>query len=79
MNKDIVLRSVNNDSADRCVDFFERGDTSTGFKLFRRDPEDQGAWTLTDADERRFATYDDAVAAAVDSVEWLADALQRSS
>ena len=41
----VVLRSIENDEHDRCVDLFRRPDGSFGFEEFRRDVEDAGAWT----------------------------------
>ena len=47
-----VLNSLNNDTGDRCVDFFRRADGSFGYREFRLDPEDQGRWSLTAAHDR---------------------------
>ncbi len=41
----VVLASLENPEANRCVDLFVRPDQSHGFEEFRRDPEDSGAWT----------------------------------
>ena len=77
---DQVLNSVNNDSGDRCVDFFRRVDGSFGYREFRRDPEDQGRWSLTAAhDHAIFAAYADALDAAVGQVAWLAVAVSRAA
>jgi hypothetical protein len=79
MNKPVIVGSINNESADRCVDFFVNADGSFGYKEFRRDPEDQGAWFLTAFDERAvFASYEDALEAAVGRVVWLGDAVKRA-
>ena len=76
---DQVLNSLENDSADRCVDFFRRTDGSFGYREFRRDPEDQGRWSLTAAHEHAiFAGYDEALAAALGQVPWLAAAVARA-
>jgi ribosomal protein S18 acetylase RimI-like enzyme len=75
IGKDRVVHSVNNDQADRCVDFILSADGTYGFKEFRRDPEDQGAWTLTAHDRSGVhLRYEDALAAALEKVVWLAGA-----
>ena len=75
-----VLNSVNNEGGDHCVDFFRRVDGSFGYREFRRDPEDQGRWSLTAAhDHAIFAAYADARDAAVGQVAWLAVAVSRAA
>lgn len=75
-----VLHSVHNDVVDRCVDFFRRADGSFGYREFRRDPEDQGRWSLTAAyDHGVHADYPAALAAALGHVSWLAAAAARSA
>lgn len=75
-----VLHSVHSDVVDRCVDFFRRADCSFGYREFRRDPEDQGRWSLTAAyDLGVHADYPQALAAALGHVPWLAAAVARSA
>ena len=79
MTKDRVVNSVNNEYADRCVDFFVRGDGSYGFKEFRRDPEYQGAWFVTAFDQTGvFPKYEDALKTALMRVSWLTEAIERA-
>jgi len=74
-----VLNSLNNDTGDRCVDFFRRADGSFGYREFRLDPEDQGRWSLTAAhDHAIFAAYPDALDAALGQVAWLEEAVSRA-
>ena len=76
MTKDRVVNSVNNEFANRCVDFFVRADGRFGYKEFRRDPEDQGAWFVTAFDELSvFVSYEDALKSAKASVAWLSEAV----
>ncbi|HEY4069916.1 MAG TPA: hypothetical protein VGM74_23605 [Burkholderiaceae bacterium] len=78
--KDLVVQSVNNEFADRCVDIIQRPDGSFGFKEFRRDAEDLGAWSLTGDDERGiYLSADAALAAALERVAWLRDALAHAA
>ena len=78
MARELVVRSVDNEYADRCVDFIQRADGSFVYKEFRRDPEDQGAWFLTSFDAgATFARYEDALAAALGKVAWLSVAVAR--
>lgn len=68
----VVLASLENETHDRCVDLFRRLDGSFGFEEFRRDPEDAGAWTpVQHYAGTRFATRDEAMAAARRAVRWL--------
>lgn len=67
-----VLRSINNQGADRCVDIFRRPDGSVGFEEFRRDAEDMRGWFAVGGHSGRvFASEADALAAALASVAWL--------
>jgi hypothetical protein len=79
MPKDSVLHSVNNEYADRCVDFFVRTDGTFGYKEFRRDPEDQGVWFITAFDRTGvYARYEDALQSALLQVVWLSEAIKRA-
>jgi hypothetical protein len=73
----IVFNSIENREGTRCVDLFYRPDGSYGFEEFRRDPEDAGAWTPVQYfSGLSFASRDEALAAAVDAVGWLAEKLK---
>ncbi len=66
-----VIRSVNLDGADICVDIFQRPDGTFGFDEFRRDPEDGRGWfSIGHHGVEAFATEAAAVAAAVTRVGW---------
>ena len=68
-----VFDSIENGEHDRCVDLFGRPDGSFGFEEFRRDVEDAGGWTpVAYYSGRSFGSKDDAWAAAVKAVAWLA-------
>jgi len=72
----VVLKSIENDQYDRCVDLFRRPDGSFGFEEFRRDVEDAGAWTpVAFYSGAAYATREAALSAAVARVVWLAEAL----
>ena len=67
-----VLRSINNQGADRCVDIFRRPDGSVGFEEFRRDVEDARGWfAIGGHSHRAFAGEAEALAAALTAVAWL--------
>jgi hypothetical protein len=67
-----VLRSINDQGADRCVDLFRRPDGSVGFEEFRRDVEDARGWfPIGGHSHRVFATEAQALAAARTAVAWL--------
>ncbi|MBG1231873.1 hypothetical protein [Aestuariivirga litoralis] len=68
----LVFKSVENDAHDRCVDLFSRPDGTFGFEEFRRDIEDQGAWTpVSYFSGQAFQSEKDAWAAALKTVRWL--------
>lgn len=70
----IVVASLEDADAMRCVDVFRRTDGSFGFEEFRRDIEDRGAWTpVRYFSAQAFATSDAALAAARRAVRWLAE------
>jgi hypothetical protein len=72
----VVVTSIENLAANRCVDLFRRPDGTYGFEEFRRDPEDAGAWTAVQYySAMAYASKDDALAAAVGAVIWLAEKL----
>jgi hypothetical protein len=71
-----VLESIENAEHDRCVDLFRRPDGSFGFEAFRRDVEDGGLWTaVAYHSAAAYGSKEAAVAAAIDAVRWLAEAL----
>jgi hypothetical protein len=68
-----VVKSLENDAADRCVDIFERFDGTFGFEECRRDQEDATQWFPLDKYSRLvFATEASALAEAIARVAWLA-------
>jgi hypothetical protein len=74
----VVFASVENDEHDRCVDVFYRPDGTFGFEEFRRDVEDEGAWTpLGYFSRKTYPSSPAAYAAAEAAVPWLADMLRR--
>jgi hypothetical protein len=68
-----VVRSINNDAGDHCVDVFVREDGTCGFEEFRRDHEDQRGWfSLRKFATLVFATEEEAAEGASATVAWLA-------
>jgi hypothetical protein len=73
----VVLASLETGDGLRCVDIFRRPDGTFGYEEFRRDPEDQGAWTpIGFAAGLVYASADQARAAATAAVPWLGEAAQ---
>jgi hypothetical protein len=71
-----VLRSINDQGADRCVDIFRRPDGTVGFEEFRRDVEDARGWfPIGGHSDRVFAGDAEALAAALIDVAWLRPAI----
>jgi hypothetical protein len=76
----VVFDSIETRDGTRCVDLFLRPDGTYGFEEFRRDPEDAGAWTPVHYfSGKAFAAKDEALAAALNAVTWLADAVRGRS
>ena len=75
-HKNKVLLSVNLDGEFVCVDLFVRPDGTYGYGQFRRDPEDGRGWYPIGHDgAAAFTSYDAALADALATIHWLADAL----
>jgi hypothetical protein len=75
----LVFISVENFEHDRCDDLFSRPDGSYGFEEFRRDVEDRGEWTpVRYYSGSIYASPQTALAAAMQSVTWLEDAIKQS-
>ncbi len=67
-----VVRSVHNDSVDRCVDIVLRDDGRYSYREFRRDPEDQGVWYPVGAtSSATFGSTEEAVEAVRIAIPWL--------
>jgi hypothetical protein len=74
----LVFDSIENDEHNRCVDLFQRSDSTYGFEEFRRDVEDGGAWTPVQYYSGAvFASKEEALDSAVRAVVWLADRVAR--
>lgn len=59
-----------------CVDVTTRPDGQFSFKVFRKDPEDQGRWSLVaNYSGLQFATEEEAFRAAAAKIPWLAELL----
>jgi hypothetical protein len=70
--KNKVLRSIETDSGNRCVDIFLRPDGSFGFEEYRRDSEDGRGWfPVGFHSEQVCATEAAAFDAALEAVSWL--------
>jgi hypothetical protein len=70
--KNRVLRSIETDSGNRCVDIFVRPDGSVGFEEYRRDSEDGRGWFPVGFHSAHvYATEAAALDAAIEAVSWL--------
>ena len=73
----VVVASPESEDGLRCVDLFRRPDGTFGYEEFRRDPEDQGAWTpVRFASRLSYASEQEARAAAAAAVVWLREKLE---
>jgi hypothetical protein len=71
-----VVRSINDEGADRCVDIFLRPDGTIGFEEYRRDVEDGRGWFAIGLNSTRvFNDENAALEAAVATVPWLQNAI----
>ena len=74
--KNRVLRSIETDSGDRCVDIFVRPDGSFGFEEYRRDSEDLRGWfPIGGYSGTVYSTEIAALDAARAAVPWLTGAI----
>jgi hypothetical protein len=74
-----VFMSLENFEHDRCVDMFSRPDGSCGFEEFRRDVEDRGVWTPVQFYSGAvYPSREAALAAAVQTVAWLPEAIRQN-
>ena len=75
----LVFTSIENLEHNKCVDLFARPDGSYGFEEFRRDVEDGGNWTpIQYFSGSVYASREDAVSAAMQSVGWLTEVIRQS-
>jgi len=71
----MVINSVEDESGMNCVDVTSRPEGGFSFKVFRKDPEDEGRWTLVaDYSGFRFGTEEEALCNAAVKIPWLAEA-----
>lgn len=76
--KNRVLRSIEQDGGNRCVDLFVRPGGTFGFEEYRRDPEDGRGWfPIGCFAGGAFHSEAEALRAARAKVPWLADAIDR--
>jgi hypothetical protein len=76
--KNRVLRSIEIDAGNRCVDIFMRPDGTAGFEEYRRDSEDRRGWfPVGFYSARVYATEAAALDAALDAVSWLREFMNR--
>lgn len=79
MPRNRVLRSIETDAGDRCVDIFVRPDGSTGFEEYRRDSEDGRGWFAVGFyKDRTFRDEPQALAAAQAAISWLAGIMRET-
>ncbi|AHM04193.1 hypothetical protein roselon_01827 [Roseibacterium elongatum DSM 19469] len=72
MARDVVMRSIEDGSAQRCVDLIRLGSGGWAFVECRRDPEDDHGWRRVTAPLGGFASEGEALVAARRAVAWLA-------
>lgn len=67
-----VLRSIETSDGGRCVDIFQRPDTTFGFEEYRRDVEDQRGWQPIGHHAKLiYVSAENALADALSKVPWL--------
>jgi hypothetical protein len=72
----MMIKSIEDALGINCVDVITRPDGQFTFKVFRKDPEDQGRWSLVaDYSGLQFNTEEEAFCAAAAKVPWLAELL----
>ena len=72
----MVIHSIEDETGAHCVDVALDDNGTFTFKVFRKDPEDQGRWTLVaDYSKTTYATEAEALTAAGGTIPWVKDAL----
>lgn len=67
-----VIHSVEDEHGERCVDFIARTDGTVVFKVYRKDPEDYGRWSLlSDHSAVAYSSEESAYKAARERLGWL--------
>ncbi len=67
-----VISSIEDESGLWCVDLIELADDSYTFKVFRREPEDLGRWSLIeDHSACRYESYEMVIGAARNRAPWM--------
>jgi hypothetical protein len=75
----MIIHSVEDQTGAYCIDFIEdEADGTFAFRLFRKEPEDYGRWSLTaDYSKTKYAELSQAMAAAKVIVPWFEGKLHR--
>ena len=74
----MVIHSIEDETGTHCVDVARDTNGTFTFKVFRRDPEDEGRWTLVaDYSKTVYATETDALDAAGGKIPWMKDIIQK--
>ncbi|MDY7548987.1 hypothetical protein RGU75_22495 [Glaciimonas sp. CA11.2] len=72
----MVIHSIEDETGVHCVDVALDDNGTFTFKVFRKDPEDQGRWTLVaDYAKTTYATEAEALAVAGGTRPWVKDVL----
>jgi hypothetical protein len=72
----LVILSVEDEHRERCVDFVHQADGSCVYRLYRKEPEDHGRWSLVaDYAAVTFADLESAYISARSRIPWLPEAL----
>ncbi len=80
VTRPLVLRSIETEDGQRCVDLFRRHDGSFGFEEYRREVEDRRGWAgVGGFGDHAFATEDQARDAAIACVPWFGEAWHRTN
>ena len=70
---DVVMRSVEDASGQRCVDLIRLGAGGWAFVACRRDPEDSHGWRRLARPEGGFTSEEEALKGAQAAVAWLGE------
>jgi len=77
VNKAVIL-SIEDDTGMHCVDIAQHDDGMFTFKTFRKDPEDEGKWTLVnDYSKTRYTNEHDARQAVYEKLPWVREQLKK--
>ncbi len=72
LKNETVVRSINNDESNLCVDLFKRNNETFGYEEYRKDPESTSGWyRIGNYSNKIFLSINEAYQDALKKIIWL--------